>query len=251
MTDVAGTDGGGDSDTEAGMSETATDEIRSRLEALVRECRTVLGFAQAWQPLTPGDLADLRRAVDAVDATLPVAPPPDLVAVTKALEAAHELIAAYDAITDPEAHPELQARANAMLLPCDDAMHCPTVAPLPAARDTAPADVDVNAAIDALADKAKRGVRGSSGHAWGREAEVDRLAQRLKEALADADHEAENGDADCTTGAPPPAARDTAPAAYPPNAICRCETPCPGCTRGFCYRYPLAAARDTTGDTNV
>jgi hypothetical protein len=46
-----------------------------------------------------------------------------------------------------------------------------------------PSDADVIAAIDELADRAKRSGIGTSGHAWGRLAEVDRLANVLKTAL--------------------------------------------------------------------
>lgn len=46
-----------------------------------------------------------------------------------------------------------------------------------------PNDEDVNAAIDALAEKAKRGIYGTTGHAWNARAEVDRLANRLKRML--------------------------------------------------------------------
>jgi hypothetical protein len=46
-----------------------------------------------------------------------------------------------------------------------------------------PSDADVIAAIDELADRAKRSGIGTSGHAWGRLAEVDRLAHLLKTAL--------------------------------------------------------------------
>lgn len=43
--------------------------IKLRLEALC-----VVGFAQAWQPLSVGDIADLRRAAD--EATTALATPP-------------------------------------------------------------------------------------------------------------------------------------------------------------------------------
>lgn len=51
-----------------------TPDTRTALETLLKECRTVLGFAQSWQPLTPGDLSDLRRAVDAASALLSTSP---------------------------------------------------------------------------------------------------------------------------------------------------------------------------------
>lgn len=39
-------------------------------EKLLSECDKVLGFSQTWQSLTPGDLADLRRATDAARTAL-------------------------------------------------------------------------------------------------------------------------------------------------------------------------------------
>ncbi len=51
-----------------------TPDTRTALAKLLKECRTVLGFAQSWQPLTPGDLSDLRRAVDAASALLSTSP---------------------------------------------------------------------------------------------------------------------------------------------------------------------------------
>lgn len=52
------------------------DALTPTMEALVRECRTVLGYAHSWQPLTPGDVSDLRRATDAADAALRREAPP-------------------------------------------------------------------------------------------------------------------------------------------------------------------------------
>jgi hypothetical protein len=46
-----------------------------------------------------------------------------------------------------------------------------------------PSDAEVNTAIDLLAEKAKRSVRGTSGHAYGREAEIQRQADALKAVL--------------------------------------------------------------------
>ena len=66
-----------------------------------------------------------------------------------------------------------------------------------------PTDDEVNAAIDALRDKAKRSVRGSSGHAWAAEAEIDRQAERLKQCLSDANAEEAAGDPDITVGVGP------------------------------------------------
>ena len=48
-----------------------------------------------------------------------------------------------------------------------------------------PTDAEVNAAINELAERAKRGITSTSGHAWGKAAEVDRLADLLKKGLAD------------------------------------------------------------------
>lgn len=53
---------------------TTTPAQRAIVE-LVRQCRGVLGFAQSWEPLSTGDLKDLARAVDAVEAAL-AAPAP-------------------------------------------------------------------------------------------------------------------------------------------------------------------------------
>jgi hypothetical protein len=47
-----------------------------------------------------------------------------------ALKEAHELLQDFHAVTEIERFPELCARADAMLLPCDEADYCPT---LPAA----------------------------------------------------------------------------------------------------------------------
>lgn len=52
-----------------------------------------------------------------------------------------------------------------------------------AGRDE-PTAADVSAAIDALAEKAKRSIFGGSGHAWGTWAEIDRQAALLKRALS-------------------------------------------------------------------
>lgn len=55
----------------------------------------------------------------------------------------------------------------------------------PMTRDTdEPTDAEVNAAIDALRDKALRGVSGTTGHAWGERMAIRRSAELLKRALA-------------------------------------------------------------------
>lgn len=51
-------------------------------------------------------------------------------------------------------------------------------------QEKEPTDDQVNAAIDALAQKAKRGIYGTSGHAWTARAAIDEQAERLKAALA-------------------------------------------------------------------
>jgi hypothetical protein len=46
-----------------------------------------------------------------------------------------------------------------------------------------PTDAEVSAAIGALAERAKRGVFGISGHAWNAKADIERQAELLKRAL--------------------------------------------------------------------
>ncbi len=59
--------------------------------------------------------------------------------------------------------------------------------PAAPAEGTELADAEVDAAIDALAEKALRSVHGTSGHAWGAETLIRRQAELLKKALRPAD----------------------------------------------------------------
>lgn len=48
------------------------------------------------------------------------------------LREAHDIIAEMRGLIGPEEHPTLDARALAILVPCDEANHCPTIPATPA-----------------------------------------------------------------------------------------------------------------------
>lgn len=89
------------------------------------------------------DEAALLAGADAL-AALPV-PAPDYRA---ALRVAHALIQDFHAVTDPELQPELCERANAILLPCDEADECPAVAASSPSLASAPTDGTAWQSID-------------------------------------------------------------------------------------------------------
>ena len=49
--------------------------------------------------------------------------------LTAALKHCHSVLLAADAIIDPEVYPALHAKITAILRPCDEADHCPTLLP--------------------------------------------------------------------------------------------------------------------------
>lgn len=103
------------------------------VQALERTVRTL-----EWARRTVDDASAFTACaadVAAVLATLQAAPVAETPDYRAALKVAHELIQDYHAATDPELQPELAARADAILLPCDEADECPTVPAAPPAAD--------------------------------------------------------------------------------------------------------------------
>ncbi len=118
------------------------DDLRARLKArihdLVNRGDTI---CEAWREHSDRHMrgcrqcgydADVHLLRDVLAALEAVVPPQ----VAGERERLHELIADLYSVIDPEEHPDLDARCNAVLLPCDEAGHCIPLQGLPAEPGT-------------------------------------------------------------------------------------------------------------------